>query len=1190
MRMREVFRYEIEYRLRSPSTWIYLVILFLLSIQVFLGTADGSPGEYINTPTRIAGNSIIVGTFATLILAGILGGTAVRDFQAGMDPLLFTTPLRKAEYLGGRYLASLTVAACLYVAIPVGYLTASGIARSFENVGPFVPLAYLQAYFLFILPNLLIAGTILFTIGMLARQAIAVYLGAIGFIITTVVILNYAPSIRDPLFAVLADPSGVGAIQEVTRLWTEVEQNTRLLGFSPTIVLNRIIWLAVAALIPLLLLRRFRFAQADEGGRRDKASAILDQPVPPSGPVDIPMVSPTFTSRTSTRQLFAVARTMLADAIGGKAFVVALVAAFGLSLLWGWNVADTVFDASVWPVTHLVAERALGSRNVPLLYLLLVIYAGEMVWKERDARVSEIADAAPVSEGIALAGRFLALIVILIAIACAQLLAGIVIQVAQGYTEIDFGLYLRILFGMHLWRYIIMAALAMTVHVLVNHKYLGHLVALLALASSAALPAWGVVRHNLLLYGRDPGWEYSDMNGFGPFLAPALWFRSYWAAWALLLLVGATLLWIRGRETGFARRVRTARVRLAGTTARIAALATALIVGLGGFIFYNTNVLNHYVTSEYQAKLPLAEYEKRYKRFDASPLPTITAADIAIEIYPDQPSAELKGSYRLVNQGRTPIDSVQLTLNRQVTTRSITFDRGSTPVIVDEETGFRNYALTQPLLPGDSLAMTFEVAFAPRGFPNGRAQTDVIANGTRFDRGWLPFIGYQWSFELRGNREREPYGLPAGPLLPPADSDAGRQSRNLIRGEDRVELSVTVGTAEDQMVLGPGTLRREWSDNGRRYFHYTSDGPAGFGATIYSGRYVIEEDQWRDAAGKDVTLRIYHHPGHRFTLARQMEGMKAALEYFTTQFGPYPADHLSIVEFPGYDGFGVAHRFLIGFAEDVFIGRIKDQRFDMPFYGTAHEVAHQWWGGMVRGAMTRGHGFTSESLANYCAMMVTEKALGADAARNVYRFQLDHYLNGRANQAREVPLLETEEQAYIRYRKGAIAMYYLREMIGEAQVNGALRRYFEANVAGVPPYPTSWDLYREFQAVTPDSLRYVLEDWFEQVTLWDLKTEQALVEPFGDGYQVTLDLLARKMRADSIGNETETPMNDLIEIGVYSADESVQQPLYLEKHRIRSGRQRIVIAVPSEPGRAGIDPRGWMIDRVRDDNVVSVRR
>jgi hypothetical protein len=588
--------------------------------------------------------------------------------------------------------------------------------------------------------------------------------------------------------------------------------------------------------------------------------------------------------------------------------------------------------------------------------------------------------------------------------------------------------------------------------------------------------------------------------------------------------------------------------------------------------------------------LPQAEYERRYQRFEGIPQPTITAVDLKTEIYPGRPAAEITGAYRLVNLTATRIDSVQLLINQPVQARSIAFDRPSTPAIVDQETGFRNYRLAQPLLPGDSLMLQFEVAFAPRGFTNRRAPTEVVANGTHFDRNWLPFVGYQRALELRSSEDRQLYDLPARQLLPAADDIAGRQTRNQVRNEDRVLLTMTVGTEEGQTVVGPGSLRREWTANGRHYFRYESDGPTSFGATIYSGKYAVTKDRWTDATGKNVALSIYHHPDHRYTLDRQMAAMKASLEYFTTRFGPYPADHLSIVEFPRYGGFGIAHRYLIGFAEDVFIGRIKDNRFDMPFYGTAHEVAHQWWGGMIRGGMVRGHGFTSESLANYGAMMVTEQELGVEAARNVYRFQMDQYLTGRANQAREVPLLDAEDQPYINYRKGAIAMYTLRELIGADKVNAALKRYFEANVAGVPPYPTSWDLYREFQAATPDSLHYVLKDWFEHVTLWDVKTEQALVEPVGPAFRVTLDVVAKKMTADSVGNETEVPMNDAVEIGIFAAGDSTAAPLYLQQHRIRSGRQTIVVTVPKEPARAGIDPEGRLIDRQREDNVVAVRK
>lgn len=99
------------------------------------------------------------------------------------------------------------------------------------------------------------------------------------------------------------------------------------------------------------------------------------------------------------------------------------------------------------------------------------------------------------------------------------------------------------------------------------------------------------------------------------------------------------------------------------------------------------------------------------------------------------------------------------------------------------------------------------------------------------------------------------------------------------------------------------------------------------------------------------------------------------------------------------------------------------------------------------------------------------------------------------------------------------------------------------------------------------------------------------MEPTGTGgYQVTLTVAAKKVRADGVGNETEVPMDDLVEIGVFAPGEGdgLGEPLYLERHRIRSGEQTIRITVPREPARAGIDPYRKLIDRQRDDNVVGV--
>jgi ABC-2 type transport system permease protein len=179
---------------------------------------------------------------------------------------------------------------------------------------------------------------------------------------------------------------------------------------------------------------------------------------------------------------------------------------------------------------------------------------------------------------------------------------------------------------------------------------------------------------------------------------------------------------------------------------------------------------------------------------------------------------------------------------------------------------------------------------------------------------------------------------------------------------------------------------------------------------------------------------------------------------------------------------------------------------------------------------------------------------------------------------------------FLAYRKGPFAMYALREYLGADRVSTALRRLFQAHSSAAPLLPTSLDLYHELQAVTPDSLRYLLVDLFEANTFWELETKHVAMDSVAaDSWRVTLDVSARKVVVDTAGVATDVPMNDLIEVGVFGEKKGGRrgQPLYLRMHRIRSGEQRIVLTVPRRPAEGGIDPRHLLIDTKVDDNLKS---
>jgi hypothetical protein len=140
--------------------------------------------------------------------------------------------------------------------------------------------------------------------------------------------------------------------------------------------------------------------------------------------------------------------------------------------------------------------------------------------------------------------------------------------------------------------------------------------------------------------------------------------------------------------------------------------------------------------------------------------------------------------------------------------------------------------------------------------------------------------------------------------------------------------------------------------------------------------------------------------------------------------------------------------------------------------------------------------------------------------------------------------------------------------------------------------PTTLDFYRELQIVTPDTLQYLLHDLFAENTFWELETEKATARQTEAGmWQISLEVETRKVTVDSTGIETDIPMNDWLEIGVYgprAEGRGQSQVLYLQKHRIGSGKQTIILHVPEKPARAGIDPNHLMIDLEMDDNTKKV--
>lgn len=1204
-----IVRWELRYYLRRVSTYVYFVIFAVISglfMSVLTGAighsaAIGTGGKVVaNAPSALARILPLMSLLGVSITAALAGNALFRDYDAGIDPLIYTSPLSKPAFLGGRFVGSVIVNALVLVGIAVGaILVCISPWAEKELLGPFELSAFVWPYLTHIYPNLLFTAAIFFALVALTRQMLPNYIGGVVLLIGYLLSASLLGNLDNKWLASMLDPFGIRALAVTTEYWTIAEKNQRLLPITGTLLANRLLWLGIGSLVFGIAYARFSFSHAAP----QRASA----PVPPTpaapiileAPVrldDLPTVRRDFGAAARRAQFASVALRSFWRIVRNRYFAI-IVGSGLLYLVLAAQTTDQLYGTATWPVTYQMVEVLGGSFGIFLL-VIIALYAGELVWSERDARIAGIYDATPVGTTVVYLARLAALIGVIVVLQLVMMVAGMILQASSGYYHFELGVYLQSLLGIQLVDLILLAVLAMAVHVVVDNKYLGHFLVILLVIASGVQRFIGL-EHPLWEFSSDGGSTYSDMNQWGPFLEPWLWWKGYWMAFAGLLLVIVHLFWVRGSDAEPGWRLAIARRRLSGRARNATAVAATAFAGFGGFIFYNTNVLNTYRDREADEDLRIT-YEKQYKKYEAMPQPRITRVSLEVDLYPETQGFGARGTYWLRNIDSVAIDTVVVTVGEWLDIESLDFAGGSTHALSDPPRDFHLYRLATPLAPGDSTTMTFHVALAPKGFTAAIDNTMIVSNGTFLHNALLPGIGYDAQHELADEDDRRRADLPEkARMRPPTDPRTWR--RNYVTGSsDFIRYQATVSTSADQLPITSGRLDSTWIANGRRYARYVLDSPVVNLIAIQSASYAVKRDRWVDSStGRAVDIEIDYHPTHAYNVDRMVDAVKKSLAYFTAAFGPYQHDIVRIVEFPRYATFAQSLPNTIPYSEAIgFIARLDDpQDVDYPFYVTAHEVAHQWWAHQLIGADAQGATMLSETLSQYSAMMVMEKQFGPANMRRFLEYELDRYLAGRSGELRrEMPLQLVENQQYIHYNKGSVVMYALRDFLGEARVNEVLRGFLATHKFRGPPYPTSLQLVAVLRAATPDSLRYLIRDLFETITLYELKTDSVVVyDTTGGRFRVDIHGSAKKVRADSLGVETDEPMDDWIEVALFKNAERGDTladkngiPVYAKKHKLRSGAQHITVITSEKPIRGGIDPTHRLIDRQVNDNTKGV--
>jgi ABC-2 type transport system permease protein len=1224
----EFFTFELKFRFKSLSTYVYfglwLFFSFLCVASESFGPIGSSNGKVLlNGAYANTFNDIFVALFGVIVIAAIFGTSILRDFQRDTYQILFTQPISKFAYLGGRWAGSFVTTVFAFSGTMLGtYLGTFAPWADHTRIGPNHFLTYFQPFVSILVVQIFFIGSVFFAVSALSRRIFIVYLQGVALFMVYLIGLTvfFATRSLERFWSGIFDPVGVILLNDITRYWTVVERNNLFVGWAPALaggvfLYNRLLWITVGILSLITVWTLFPMSvealTARSQGRR--AAKAKEQDLTEAAPVRslvaarLPHVHQAFGWQTTVAQYLSLSRLRLRNILRDVVFWAIVVLQIAFAVNNGYF-AGRVAEQNVWPVTYLMVQAVEGSALL-FLYIVAALYAAELIWRERDANFSGIHDALPMSEWIDWLSRFTAIAVVEAILLAVAMLMGIVMQTIAGYYHYEIFQYLKELYVITYPQVLAFALLALFVQTVVSNKFVGHAIAIGIFVIVPILFSFGW-ENSLYLIITVPAYIYSDMNGYGHFVPALFWSIVYWLAMMAVLGVFSIALARRGAEDSLRARAKQA-LRRAPRLAPFALLFAVIAAGAGSWYFYNAHVLNEYLDSKARRVIQ-AGYERNYKQYENLLQPKVTAVDATINIYPERRSFD--GSVRMTLQNKTdqPISQIHITDSRR-SVSNLQFDRPFHLVSAAPRNLYAIYALEQPLAPGETITLTCNVGHQTHGFRDNNEPPEFAYNGTFFDSDYVPYIGYNTNNELDDPRRRREEKLPLLEEMAHRGDPVHSVNNVFFRGEsDWITYHTVLSTSADQMAVAPGYLQREWQADGRRYFEYSMGSTHILDFFSYiSARYQVRKETYHGAYG-DVALEVYYDPAHTYDVDDMLASSRAGLDYYQRIYSPYQFKQFRIFEFPRYRTFAQSFPNTVPYSEAIgFIERVvKPTDIDFTYFVTAHELGHQWWAHQLIGADVEGSNMMSESLAEYSALQVMAHKYGRDLMHRYLRHELDQYLRGRAGETRhEPPLALVQREPYVWYQKGGQILYTLADYIGEDKLNLALHNFLvqyryanatnqvdaQANArdasAADKTYPDTRMLVDAIRAQTPPELQYLVDDGFNRIILYDNKAVSATSQKTSDGkYKVTLEVQARKVQADGNGAETPAPLADYIEIGVFSGKKDEEKPLYLKKEKFTEEHKTFVITVDEAPTLAGIDPYNKLLDRNADDNMIAVAK
>lgn len=567
-----VFRTEV---LLNSKRVVPYVMLALFGLNAWLWWARGAARFYgwaTNGDFFIMRNFVGF-SFLTLPLftAVLMGDPVVRDFRAGVHPLILSKPIGRASYLLGKFFGNYFVLFCCQAVFALALLLFQAFRPDGMVVQPARLTPFVLHFLLLVVVTHMVLGAVYFTVGTLTRSPKLVYgLGVLFYpaYIISMVLLKPLPTnwrLRlDPLLSVWP-----GIVQQASGAqWEDAAAINRLtFDYGPDVIINRVLVLLVAAASLSILYFRFK---RSEPSRAEGRATFLDlsgsEETVFSGhdvaAAQTPNVAPTRAQFTASKAS-ALPSVRVAEE-GTGTYLKQLTAAVGvefrllraergLVVLAPLAVVFSVLELffRVEPDGSYSGAYASSTAKTSLLFLvaLVVFYTGEAMHRDRELRIEPVLWSTPAPNFVLLLSKFFATLLMSVALVALIALTAFAIQLLKRDTPVELSAYLSVYFWILLPSVALAAALSVAFNVLLRDKYVTYALSFAIVGGLFYLYTQGYNHwlYNFVLYGL---WSYADLSGASGAHVPILTHRIYCLALTFAALGLAHLLFPRRMERG----------------------------------------------------------------------------------------------------------------------------------------------------------------------------------------------------------------------------------------------------------------------------------------------------------------------------------------------------------------------------------------------------------------------------------------------------------------------------------------------------------------------------------------------------------------------------------------------------------------------------------------------------------------